>query len=1241
MGRVYAADQLQPVQRRVALKVLKADFASPGVPARFEQERQALALMDHPNIAKVFDGGADEFGRPFLVMELVKGIPITKYCDQEKLTPRERLELFIPICQAVQHAHQKGIIHRDLKPSNILVALYDDRPVPKVIDFGLAKVTGQRLAAHPIYTEAGNIVGTLEYMAPEQAELTNLDIDTRADIYALGALLYELLTGSPPFSREQLRSATLDEMLRLIREVEPPRPSSKLSSADELPSIAAKRKLEPKRLTRSVHGDLDWIVMKCLAKERRRRYETATGLAMDLQRYLADEPVVAGPPSTGYRLRKFARKYRKGLATATAFLLLLVLGVVVSAWMTARATLAEGAAEERRDAAEKAERQAQDERDAAENERRRAEQNEEKAKHSLYVANMHRIQLELENNSVSAARALLDLYRPGAGAEGRPGWEWYYWDRVCHAELHTLKGHKDRVINVAYSPDGALLASAGGDADGVVKIWDAVTGEELRALHGDEYVFSQVAFSPDGKLLATCGVINGTAKLWEVATWTELPGWKQELADKFQCVAFSPNGKTLALSETQSKRVKFLDLDAKAWSGQLPAGTNSFRIQYSPDGKLIGLVHPDGVQLWDVNRKKLLRTLRGHSFLNYALGGYVSEAITGLAFNPDGQLLATCSQDGTVKMRKVSNGTEVRSITVMSARRESFSGLTGLAFSPDGKYLVTSGYSTPLTLWEVSSGRKVRSFFGPVSAEAVSFSPDGTRLASAAFRGGEVTVWDAAGEPAQHLFLDEMYHHFHPQFSPDGTLLAESLSHGALVGEVQLRDADTGRLVARLDHKQASVSTFTFRSDNLGMATAVRRNSRDTGKVLQEIHLWDLRSRQEVGAITGLDLWITNLAFSPDDRFLASVVERFDSKTQKRTGEVKVWDVKTREEQRTFPGTSMAFSPNGTTLAVVGIDESVRLFDLGTGQARHTFPSRSGRYAIAFSRDGKRLCDGQAVWDVTDRREVCTLEGNNGAAEFSPDGRRLFSLRATSRTSGLLRVWDAATGNLLASIPVQGSEGWSLHPDGWRCAVTSAYTGTWIVDARPLTPELRRKREAHNLVAHLIYKPMFKDELLDQLKRAKTVSEPLRREALALAATTKVPSWVFVFSAWFIVLYPDGSENQYRQALRWLEEANRLTPNEWGTLNELGMAQYRLGRFKEAAATLETAFKIGSTQAGGIPAGDLVFLAMAQHRLGREEEARKTLARARDPRMDPGSVSPHVWREAETLIEGKTSEPEK
>jgi serine/threonine protein kinase len=287
-------------------------------------------------------------------MEYVKGIPLTIYCDEARLSVAERLALFVPVCQAVQHAHQKGIIHRDLKPSNILVCLYDGQPVPKVIDFGLAKAMHQSLTEHTLHTAHGLMMGTPLYMSPEQAELNNLDVDTRTDIYALGVILYELLTGTTPLERQRLKEAAWQEMLRLIKEEEPPRPSARLSGSGALPSVAAQRKLEPVQLTRLLRGELDWIVMKALEKERSRRYETANGFARDIQRYLADETVEACPPSTGYRLRKFVRKHRAALTTAATILLLLVVGVAASTWQAIRATQAEEQAAQDRDTALKA-----------------------------------------------------------------------------------------------------------------------------------------------------------------------------------------------------------------------------------------------------------------------------------------------------------------------------------------------------------------------------------------------------------------------------------------------------------------------------------------------------------------------------------------------------------------------------------------------------------------------------------------------------------------------------------------------------------------------------------------------------------------------------------------------------------------------------------------------------------------------------------------------------------------------
>jgi serine/threonine protein kinase/tetratricopeptide (TPR) repeat protein len=353
-GVVFMAEQQQPLLRKVALKVLKPGMDTRQVVARFEAERQALALMDHPNIAKIHDAGTTPSGRPYFVMELVRGVPITEFCDQRRFTPRQRLELFVTVCQAVQHAHQKGIIHRDLKPSNVMVTLHDVVAVPKVIDFGIAKATGQRLTERTLFTHFAQMVGTPLYMSPEQAEMSGLDVDTRSDVYALGVLLYELLTGTTPFESDTLKKVGLDEMRRIIREEDPPTPSQRLSTleAKACSTVSERRGVDSRRLGQVLRGELDWVVMKALEKDRNRRYESASALATDVLRYLNDEAVEACPPSAGYRLRKYARRHRRLLATVGMLAAVLLMAAVVSAWQAKVARDAQRQAEADRDRAE-------------------------------------------------------------------------------------------------------------------------------------------------------------------------------------------------------------------------------------------------------------------------------------------------------------------------------------------------------------------------------------------------------------------------------------------------------------------------------------------------------------------------------------------------------------------------------------------------------------------------------------------------------------------------------------------------------------------------------------------------------------------------------------------------------------------------------------------------------------------------------------------------------------------------
>ena len=405
MGTVWMAEQREPMRRMVALKLIKPGMASKAVLARFEAERQALALMDHPNIAKVLDGGTTEDGRPYFVMELVKGIPLTQYCDERRLPVAARLDLFVQVCQAVQHAHQKGIIHRDIKPTNILVTEHDGRPVPKVIDFGLAKALQgpQALTEHTLFTAFGAMVGTPLYMAPEQVGINALDVDTRSDVYALGVILYELLTGSTPLEKQRFKQAAWEEICRLIREEEPPRPSVRLSSSDALPSIAACRHTEPEKLGRLVRGDLDWIVLKALEKDRNRRYDTAIGLAVDIQRHLANEPIAARPPTSLYRFQKMVRRNKLAFAAGTALAATLLIGTLVSTFFAVQSS--------RHADREKAARA------DAQKQQKLAEDNVNTARRRLYCTNMNLAQNAWDENHIIALLGLLDSTAPKPGEE--------------------------------------------------------------------------------------------------------------------------------------------------------------------------------------------------------------------------------------------------------------------------------------------------------------------------------------------------------------------------------------------------------------------------------------------------------------------------------------------------------------------------------------------------------------------------------------------------------------------------------------------------------------------------------------------------------------------------------------------------------------------------------------------------------------------------------------------------------
>jgi eukaryotic-like serine/threonine-protein kinase len=979
MGTVWMAEQMAPVKRLVALKVIKAGMDSRQVLARFGAERQALALMDHPNIAKVLDAGATDSGRPYFVMELVKGVPITRYCDEKHLTPRERLVLFIPVCQAVQHAHQKGIIHRDLKPSNVLVGLYDGQPVPKVIDFGVAKAAGPGLTEATLFTGFGTVIGTPEYMSPEQAQLDNLDIDTRSDIYSLGVLLYELLTGTTPLQRKLLKTTALFDLLRVIREQEPPRPSIRLSTTEELPSIAANRNVEPRKLSGLVRGELDWIVMKCLEKDRNRRYESANGLARDIERYLHDEPVQACPPSAWYRFRKFTRRNKVAMATAS------VLGLAVALTVAVLATSLVLIAGEQR-----ARRTAQQAEARAEDDRKKAVERERR---------------ESYFNRITLAHRDLAVDLLAACPEDLRGWEWHYLMRLCRVEPLVLRDETE-VHGVAFSPDGEQLASAGGD--GTVKFWNSRTGKVMQTFQAHTDSAVSVAFHPDGNHLASHGA-DWTVKVWDLtatgqAVFTEPCDATRKFGMAYT-IAFSPDGRQLAAAADGA--VKVWDWKNRQLLHSLPGlDFHSIPVAFRGDGRLaIGTWH-EGLKLLDPETGTLLRTFHDHHF-----------PISAVAFSADGGWLTSASFDRTVKLSDARTGGLLHTLLHTG-------NVEGVAFSPDGRRLASGGEDKTVRVWDPTTGREILGLRGHTDrCGCVAFSPDGHRLASAS-SDRTIRIWDGTplrrdeGRQETLTFIEHSDEIRGVAFSPDGPDGLRIVSAGS--DGVKVWDAQTGRVSAEFsDHVDPSghrVAVFCVAWHPKGHLIA--------SSGFDAVRVWDARTKREVfkcpAALGKNTLPYSAVAFSPDGRYL--VTGKFD-------GAVRVWDGGTGREvgmldthKREIRG--LGFSRDGKHLASASGDGIVKLWDAtrlnDKQEVRHTLCARvpGPSVNVAFSPDGRRLATGGEentvkLWDVETGQELQTLRGHRGevytlAVSPDDDGRWI----ASAGEDSTVKVWDIDTGKV-------------------------------------------------------------------------------------------------------------------------------------------------------------------------------------------------------------------------------------
>jgi WD40 repeat protein/serine/threonine protein kinase len=1023
-GVVYMAEQEQPVRRRVALKVIKLGMDTKSVIARFEAERQALALMDHPNIAKVLEAGATEAGRPYFVMELVRGIKITDYCDQNNLSTHERLDLFIQICRAIQHAHQKGIIHRDIKPSNILVTVNDGAPVPKVIDFGIAKATQGRLTDHTLFTAFEQFLGTPAYMSPEQTVMTSLDIDTRSDIYSLGVLLYELLTGQTPFDAKELLQAGLDEIRRTIQGKEPARPSTRLSTmlGADLTVIAKHRNVEPPRLIHLVRGDLDWIVMKALEKDRARRYETANGLAMDVQRYITDDPVVARPPSNFYRLQKLVRRNKLAFTATAVVVVALVTGLGLATFGLLQART-------QRDQAAVAKRLAEQERKAADRARQQADLLRTKAEdqanqigRQLYASDMNIAFQAWEKGDPTRVEQLLDEHRPKTGQEDLRGFEWFYLWRLCHSDLLTFDEQGAAMRSVTFSADGRLLAAAGDDS--TARIWDANTFKALRILTGHVGGVNSVAFAPNSIILATGGS-DHTVRLWDTQTGEQLAVLRGHEHD-VTAVAFGPDGKWLASA-----------------SGNVAYGGNQ-----NPSDKFVNSESlPAEIRVWDLETRAVLKTLTGHT-----------KSILSLAISPDGKRLASGSADRTVKLWTVATGKMETNLTDLRGpvcavgfspdggtlavgigdpyreegeirlwdlatgnQRAILKGHVGpvfaLAFSPDAKTLASAGLDQIVRLWDLTNGDEVgslRGHKGPIWS--LSYDASGRRIATASWD-QTVKVWDS--KPPQDMKVLQGAGGYSGCFSPDGKFLVMG---GNRLGVINLGEGKPPFIVP--DYKGADL-IVAISPDGSILASA---------GIDAIVTLWEVGTWRRLATLKGHTDKIWSLAFSPDGRTLASG----DTET------VRLWDLRDHAQRAVFhPGRGwgpMFFTRDGRTLITSreGLDGIILFLDANTGQEQRRIKATC--WCVAVSPDGGYLAAAGSWLEVIDAQtgkskwRVGPHEPHIWSASFASDGKTL----ATASWDGTARLWNVASGQELFAYKASGVV-WSVpfSPDGKWWAVGS------------------------------------------------------------------------------------------------------------------------------------------------------------------------------------------------------------